>query len=170
MARVVRTGMITDPHGAAPARPAIDPAEYDFSGVSDAELECCRYYEFMRESEAIVGEVNKEAYALQLTGDKLAEAYKNIFAGGFTAESIDKLNLEKVKLKFTKGAILAIAKQALARKAGARGLRAIMENIMLDIMYDIPSKDNIEEVMISEEVVMNKEKPIIVYRREAESA
>jgi len=79
-------------------------------------------------------------------------------------------DFEKVKLKFTKGAISAIAKQALARKAGARGLRAIMENIMLDIMYDIPTKDNIEEVMISEEVVMNKEKPIIVYRREAESA
>ncbi|MCB0308103.1 MAG: ATP-dependent Clp protease ATP-binding subunit ClpX [Bdellovibrionales bacterium] len=79
-------------------------------------------------------------------------------------------DFEKVKLKFTKGAIVAIAREAIKRKAGARGLRAIMENIMLDIMYDVPTKDNIEEVMISEETVTHGEKPIIVYRREAESA
>ncbi|MFH1262730.1 MAG: ATP-dependent Clp protease ATP-binding subunit ClpX, partial [Pseudomonadota bacterium] len=74
-------------------------------------------------------------------------------------------DFEKVKLKFTKGATQAIAKEALARASGARGLRSIMENIMLEIMYEIPSKDNIEECVISEEVVLNKEKPIIVYQR-----
>ncbi len=77
---------------------------------------------------------------------------------------------EKVKLKFTKGALTAISKEAMARKSGARGLRAILEDIMLDIMYDIPSKDNIEECVISEEVVLKKDKPIIVYQRAAESA
>lgn len=77
---------------------------------------------------------------------------------------------EKVKLKFTKGATAAISREAIKRKSGARGLRSIMEGIMLDIMYDIPSRDNIEECVISEEVVLKKEKPIIVYQREAESA
>jgi ATP-dependent Clp protease ATP-binding subunit ClpX len=79
-------------------------------------------------------------------------------------------DFEKVKLKFTKGAIQGIAREALSRKSGARGLRSIMESIMLDIMYDVPSKSNIEECVISEEVVTHKEKPIIVYQREAESA
>ncbi len=77
---------------------------------------------------------------------------------------------ENVKLKFTKGALAAISKEALSRKSGARGLRSILESIMLELMYEIPSKDNIEECVISEEVVIHKEKPIIVYQREAESA
>ena len=55
--------------------------------------------------------------------------------------------------RFTDGALGAIAREALKRKSGARGLRAIMENIMLDVMYDIPSQPNIKEVLISEEVV-----------------
>lgn len=77
---------------------------------------------------------------------------------------------EKVNLKFTKGAIAAIARETIKRKAGARGLRSIMESIMLDIMYEIPSKDNIEECLITEEVIDKKEKPMLVYKREAESA
>ncbi|MEZ4703666.1 MAG: ATP-dependent Clp protease ATP-binding subunit ClpX [Bdellovibrionota bacterium] len=78
--------------------------------------------------------------------------------------------LEDVKLKFTKNAITAIAKEAIKRKSGARGLRSILEEIMLDIMYEIPSKDNIEECVISEDVILKKEKPIIVYQSEAEIA
>src|SRR5881409_3120990 len=65
--------------------------------------------------------------------------------------------MEGVHLRFTDGALAAIAREALKRKSGARGLRAIMENIMLDVMYDIPSQPNIKEVLISEEVVTNKE-------------
>jgi len=71
--------------------------------------------------------------------------------------------MENVRLKFTDGALGAIAREALARKSGARGLRAIMESIMLDVMYDVPSHPEIEEVVISQEVVEHKEKPIIVY-------
>lgn len=78
--------------------------------------------------------------------------------------------MEDVKLKFTKGAVSAIAKKTLERKSGARGLRSILEEIMLEIMYDVPSQSNVEECVISEEVIHNKEKPIIVYQREAESA
>jgi ATP-dependent Clp protease ATP-binding subunit ClpX len=71
--------------------------------------------------------------------------------------------MENVRLKFTDGALGAIAREALTRKSGARGLRAIMEAIMLDVMYDVPSHPEIEEVVISQEVVENREKPIVVY-------
>ena len=78
--------------------------------------------------------------------------------------------MEGVHLRFTDGALSAIAREALKRKSGARGLRAIMENIMLDVMYDIPSQPNIKEVLISEEVVANKEQPIILFQKAAETA
>ena len=71
--------------------------------------------------------------------------------------------MENVRLKFTDGALGAIAREAFRRKSGARGLRAIMESIMLDVMYDVPSQSEIEEVVISEEVVEHGEKPIVVY-------
>src|SRR5256712_8667034 len=78
--------------------------------------------------------------------------------------------MEGVHLRFTDGALSAIAREALKRKSGARGLRAIMENIMLDVMYDIPSQPNIKEVLISEEAVANKEQPIILFQKAAETA
>ncbi len=78
--------------------------------------------------------------------------------------------LESVTLKFTDGALKAVAKEAVRRKSGARGLRAILENVMLDIMYDIPSQRNIRECIISEEVIQNNENPIILYESEAEVA
>jgi len=78
--------------------------------------------------------------------------------------------MENVHLKFTDGALTAIAREALKRKSGARGLRAIMENVMLDIMYDIPSQPNIKEVLISEEVITSHEQPIVLYQKAAETA
>jgi len=78
--------------------------------------------------------------------------------------------MENVKLKFTEGSLRLIAKEALERKAGARGLRAILEDIMLDVMYDLPSKTNVKECIISEEVVQRKRDPILVYENEAEWA
>jgi ATP-dependent Clp protease ATP-binding subunit ClpX len=78
--------------------------------------------------------------------------------------------LENVTLKFTDGALKAVAQEAVRRKSGARGLRAILENIMLDVMYDIPSQRNIRECIISEEVIQTKENPIILYESEAEVA
>lgn len=77
---------------------------------------------------------------------------------------------ENVKLKFTDGAIRAIAKEAIKRKSGARGLRSILENVMLDVMYEIPSQSNIRECIISDEVIFSKESPIILYEKEAEVA
>ena len=78
--------------------------------------------------------------------------------------------MEGVKLQFTEGALVAVAREALKRKSGARGLRAILEHIMLDIMYEIPSKGNVKECIISEEVILKGEKPILVYEKEVEVA
>ncbi len=71
---------------------------------------------------------------------------------------------EGVQLKFTDGALRAVVKEALKRKTGARGLRAILEEAMLDIMYDVPSEDAIKEVVITEETIIRNAQPILVYR------
>lgn len=76
---------------------------------------------------------------------------------------IKMFELENVKLTFTDSALRAIARLAMERKTGARGLRAILENVMLDVMYDIPSRDDVKECLISEEVVVNGEKPILLF-------
>jgi ATP-dependent Clp protease ATP-binding subunit ClpX len=80
------------------------------------------------------------------------------------------LEMDGVTLKFTDGALRAIARAAMKNKAGARGLRAILENAMLDIMYDVPSRRNVREIVISEDTIDKKEPPIIVLAKEAESA
>ena len=77
---------------------------------------------------------------------------------------------EDVRLRFTDGALLAVAKEALKRKSGARGLRAILEAAMLDLMYELPSRDDVEECVINEEVIDQGSDPLIVLKREAESA
>ncbi|HTZ39471.1 MAG TPA: ATP-dependent Clp protease ATP-binding subunit ClpX [Syntrophales bacterium] len=80
------------------------------------------------------------------------------------------LELENVKLKFTDGALRAVSRLAVNRKAGARGLRAILENTMLDIMYDIPSRNDVKEVIINEDVVKKGEKPILLFESKTETA
>jgi ATP-dependent Clp protease ATP-binding subunit ClpX len=71
--------------------------------------------------------------------------------------------LEEVRLRFTEGALSAIAKKALKRKSGARGLRSVMEEAMLDVMYDLPSKKNVQECVISEQVIDDGDYPVILY-------
>jgi ATP-dependent Clp protease ATP-binding subunit ClpX len=78
------------------------------------------------------------------------------------------LDMDGVKLKFSKGALQAVARMSLERKAGARGLRAILESAMLDIMYDIPSRAGVKEIVVSEETILKKEPPLVVYAKEAE--
>jgi ATP-dependent Clp protease ATP-binding subunit ClpX len=77
---------------------------------------------------------------------------------------------DEVRLRFTEGALRAVARQSLARKSGARGLRAILEHVMLDLMYEIPSRDDVEECVVNEEVIEQGSEPLVVYKREAESA
>ena len=78
-------------------------------------------------------------------------------------------DMEGVDLRFSDGALVAVAAEALKRKTGARGLRSILENAMLDVMYDIPSQDRVREVMINEDVVFKGTQPIVIYEH-AESA
>jgi ATP-dependent Clp protease ATP-binding subunit ClpX len=109
---------------------------------------------------ATLGELSIEALVdiLKKPRNALLKQYQKLF------------DLENVKLRFTEGALGAIAREAIKRKSGARGLRAIMENIMLDVMYEIPSQSNISECIISEEVVLNHDSPILLYVKGAEVA
>src|SRR5512147_1789629 len=75
--------------------------------------------------------------------------------------------MDGVKVKFTKGALQKVATNALRHKSGARGLRAILEAAMLDIMYEIPSQPNIREVLINEDVIDRAAPPIVMYAKEA---
>ncbi len=109
---------------------------------------------------ATLSELDEEAMVLILKEPKnaLVKQYQKLF------------DMEQVRLKFTDGSLVAVAREALKRKTGARGLRAILEIAMLDIMYDIPSQPMVKEVVISEDVIYNREKPIIVYENLAETA
>ncbi|HOS97200.1 MAG TPA: ATP-dependent Clp protease ATP-binding subunit ClpX [Deltaproteobacteria bacterium] len=80
------------------------------------------------------------------------------------------VKLEGVDLTFTKDALKAIAAEAMKRKSGARGLRSIMEGIMLDIMYEIPDMEGVKECIISQDVVLKGKPPIIVYERKTSQA
>ncbi len=76
------------------------------------------------------------------------------------------LALERVKLRFTENAIFAIAKKTLKQKTGARGLRTILEETMLDLMYDLPSLKNVKECVMTEEVIHGAARPVLLYERE----
>jgi ATP-dependent Clp protease ATP-binding subunit ClpX len=79
-------------------------------------------------------------------------------------------DLEKVRLKFTDDAVAAIAREALKRGTGARGLRAILEEVMLEIMYELPSIQGLKECVITREVIMNHESPLLVTEPKEQSA
>jgi len=78
--------------------------------------------------------------------------------------------LEKVKLSFTKEALRATSREAMRRKSGARGLRAILEQAMLDIMYDVPYREGVKECKITEGVILNKEPPLLSFEKEKKLA
>ena len=73
-----------------------------------------------------------------------------------------------VSLRFTEGAVKEIAKKALEKKTGARGLRAIIEECMLETMYNVPSDENVREVVVSEAVISQGEQPLLVYENAAQ--
>jgi len=109
---------------------------------------------------ATLNELTEEALIAILTQPKnaLVKQYQKLF------------EFEDVHLRFTDGALRAVARQAMKRKSGARGLRSILENVMLDLMYDIPSRDDVEECVINDEVIEQGSKPLLVLKQEAESA
>jgi ATP-dependent Clp protease ATP-binding subunit ClpX len=107
---------------------------------------------------ATLHELNEEALIEILTAPRnsLVKQFQKLF------------EMDGVRCKFTKGALKAVAKKALIRESGARGLRAILEESMLDIMYDVPSKSGIKEVVINEDVIRRGDQPLIVYENEKE--
>jgi ATP-dependent Clp protease ATP-binding subunit ClpX len=109
---------------------------------------------------APMDELDEEAFIEILTEPKnaLVKQYKKLF------------EYENVKLEFTQEALKAIAREAMKRKSGARGLRSILENTMLDIMYDLPSYKNLKECIITEEVVLEGKPPRLIFEKKAESA
>jgi ATP-dependent Clp protease ATP-binding subunit ClpX len=109
---------------------------------------------------ASLGELSLDALVRILTEPKnaLVRQYEKLF------------EFEDVKLKFSKDALRAIAKEAIDRKSGARGLRAILEKVMLDIMYDLPSRSGVAECVIGEEVIANNDSPLLLYENQIEYA
>ena len=109
---------------------------------------------------ASLGELSLDALVRILTEPRnaLVKQYQKLF------------ELEGVKLKFTKDSLKAVAKESLDRKSGARGLRAILETVMLDIMYDLPSRSGVGECIIGEEVILNNEPPLLLYENQIEYA
>ena len=71
--------------------------------------------------------------------------------------------LDNIRLEFDDDAVKAVAKQALERKTGARGLRAILEKVMMDLMYTVPSEENVLECKITKDVVENGGSPVVIY-------
>ncbi|WP_430464466.1 ATP-dependent Clp protease ATP-binding subunit ClpX [Tabrizicola sp.] len=102
---------------------------------------------------ATLTDLDEDALIIILTEPKnaLVKQYQRLF------------EIEGVKLTFTPDALSAIAKRAIKRKTGARGLRSIMEDILLDTMFELPGMDGIEEVVVNEEAVNNGAKPLIVH-------
>jgi ATP-dependent Clp protease ATP-binding subunit ClpX len=74
-------------------------------------------------------------------------------------------DFEKVKLKFTDDALRAIAQEAMCRKTGARGLRSILEEVMLETMYELPSRSDVQECLITEDVVTKRQQPALRYKQ-----
>ena len=74
-------------------------------------------------------------------------------------------DMENVKLTFTDDALGAIADRALIRETGARGLRSILENILVNTMFDLPNHNNVEEVVINKEVINENKDPLLVYSK-----
>jgi ATP-dependent Clp protease ATP-binding subunit ClpX len=79
-------------------------------------------------------------------------------------------DLEKVKLSFTKESLRATAREAMRRKSGARGLRSILEQSMLDIMYDVPYREGVKECKITDGVILRREPPLLSFEKEKKSA
>ena len=109
---------------------------------------------------AVVHELDEKALVRILVEPKnaLLRQYQRFF------------DFEHVKLTLTDDAISAIAQEAAKRQTGARGLRAILEEIMLDIMYEVPSQSGITECIVNREAVVERKPPIILYKKKAESA
>jgi len=105
---------------------------------------------------ATLEELDEQALIQILTEPKnaLTKQYKHLF------------EMEGAELEFREDSLSAIAKKAMERKTGARGLRTIVENVLLNTMYELPSEDNIAKVVIDESVILGKSEPLLIYETE----
>jgi len=108
---------------------------------------------------ATLRDLNEDALVQILTEPKnaLVKQYKKLF------------EMEEADLTFTPDALIAIAKKAIARKTGARGLRAILEEHLLDLMYDLPGTEDVSEIVINADVVEKGAQPLLVHEKKKES-
>ncbi|MBS9583880.1 ATP-dependent protease ATP-binding subunit ClpX [Morganella morganii] len=104
---------------------------------------------------ATLGELSEDALIqiLQEPKNALTKQYQALFS------------IEDVELEFRREALIAIAKKAMNRKTGARGLRSIVEAALLNTMYDLPSMENVEKVVIDENLITNQTEPMLIYRK-----
>ncbi len=109
---------------------------------------------------ASLGELNEASLI------KILEEPKNALVKQFRK----LFEIEGVSLRFTDSALSSIAKEAMKRKSGARGLRAILETCLLEIMYNIPSLEDVKECVVSEDVVLNNEDPLLLYEQTKKQA
>ena len=102
---------------------------------------------------ATLEDLDEDALVTILTEPKnaLVKQYQRLF------------ELEDAQLTFTDDALSAIAKKAIERKTGARGLRSILEDILLDTMFDLPGMDDVNEVVVNEEAVTSDANPLMIY-------
>ncbi len=107
---------------------------------------------------AALHELDEEALVSILSEpkDALTKQYTKLF------------EIDEVGLRFDEASLIAVAEQAIKQKSGARGLRTILEKVMLEIMYEIPSRNDIREVLINKEVITEGAKPVIVYQEDSE--
>jgi ATP-dependent Clp protease ATP-binding subunit ClpX len=108
---------------------------------------------------ATLTDLDEDALVQILTQPKnaLTKQYKKLF------------DMEEAELTFTDDALQEIARKAIERKTGARGLRAILENMLLDLMYDLPGIDDLEEVVINDKFVRDGADPVLVYTKQKKS-
>ena len=109
---------------------------------------------------AVLEDLDRDALIRILTEPKnaLVKQYEKIFS------------FEDVELEFKKDSLEEVADIAVSREAGARGLRAVLEKVMMALMYDIPSRENIEKVIVTRKTIQGKEEAEIIFREEEKSA
>jgi ATP-dependent Clp protease ATP-binding subunit ClpX len=109
---------------------------------------------------ATLEELDEQALVQILTEPKnaLIKQYKHLF------------EMEGAELEFREDSLIAIARKSMERKTGARGLRTIVENVLLDTMYELPSSENIRKVVVDESVIFGDSEPILVYETEKKKA
>ncbi len=109
---------------------------------------------------ATLNDLDEDALIVILSEPKnaLVKQYQRLF------------EMEDVKLTFTEDALRSIAKRAIARKTGARGLRSILEEVLLDTMFELPSMTGVEEVVVNDDCIMRKAEPLLIYAERGEGS